>query len=111
MKFKKAEISAIEKIMDEDAQEFIFRPGCKNEVRGLFFNGRPPVDSIIPEGFFRYDFRGNGMGSFCTIENKVVIVNHEGTLITKEEIRFPKEHPTYIYLKGRGGYTFGNFED
>lgn len=101
------EIKEIEKIMGEDAQEFTLHPGCKTECRGLFFNGRCPKNAKLPDGWYKYDFRGSDSDpGRLTFLEKGVGVNHAGTFFTKTPVQFPKDHPDWISLKGKGGYTF-----
>ena len=100
------EIKSIESIMGEEAQEFTLRPGCKNENKGLFFNGRLPRGASLPEGYYKYDFRGSDYDpGRLTFLEKGVGVNHAGTFITKTPVEFPKAHPDWISLKGKGGYS------
>ena len=56
----------------------------------LFTNAR--VDkATVPEGWHRYNIRGSDYdpGSFGTLEHEVA-VNHAGTILSPEEIPFPK---------------------
>lgn len=55
-------------------------------MRGLFSNGRIPTDAL-PDGAYKYDIRHGDDGYFCTIEKRVVI-NHAGTILTKEPMDF-----------------------
>ena len=57
-----------------------------DQDEALFTNGR--VDrSLVPDGYYAYDLRGNDDGgdTACEIKN-VVTVNHFGTIITREPI-------------------------
>lgn len=63
--------------------------------KALFSNDR--IDSKdIPENLYVYDLRENEDGDFISIENHVV-VNHGGTIVTKESIDMPETG--YIPLK------------
>ena len=56
-----------------------------NGLQALFTNSRIDRNSL-PEGIYAYDIRHSDDGDeFATIQKKV-IVNHAGTIITKEEI-------------------------
>ncbi len=55
----------------------------------LFTNGRVPQKDL-PDGLYQYDLRGGDDIYFATIEPRVV-VNHSGTVITKEAIEFGAE--------------------
>ena len=56
-----------------------------NDLQALFTNSRINRNSL-PEGTFAYDIRESDDGeTFATIE-KQVIVNHAGTIITRQEI-------------------------
>ena len=53
----------------------------------LFSNGRIPR-AAVPEGLYAYDlYESCGTGDFCYIAPQV-IVNHGGTVLTKEPIDF-----------------------
>jgi len=56
----------------------------------LFTNARIQTDSV-PEGWFCYDLRGSDddPGQPVTLEI-LVVVNHAGTILTQENISFPK---------------------
>lgn len=57
----------------------------------LFTNSR--IDrSTVPRGFYCYDLRGsdNDPGRLATVE-KLVAVNHSGTILTPEPVSIPKE--------------------
>lgn len=56
---------------------------------GLFTNGRV-TQKDLPDGLYKYDIRGGDDLYFATIEPRVV-VNHSGTVITKEPIEFGEE--------------------
>ena len=80
----------------------------------LFTNGRVPQKDL-PDGLYQYDLRGGDDIYFATIEPRVV-VNHSGTVITKEAIEFGAEG--YIIfdddssLSFLGGHmTLGEFMD
>ena len=68
------------------------------EIKGLYTIGRIERDSL-PAGFYKYDIResDNGDNAFCTVE-PFVMVNHTGTIITREEIPMLIEDKT-------GGYS------
>lgn len=55
----------------------------------LFTNGRV-TQKELPDGLYKYDLRAGETLSFATIEPSVV-VNHAGTIITKEPIIFGAE--------------------
>lgn len=55
----------------------------------LFTNGRV-TEKELPEGLYCYDLREGESVAFATVEPKV-IVNHAGTLITKQPIIFGEE--------------------
>ena len=55
----------------------------------LFCNERIYPDQM-PEGFYKYEFRHDEVNDFCTLENSV-IVNHSGTLITREPIELGED--------------------
>ena len=101
-------IRVIEKSIGEEAKEFVLRPGMKSENKGYFFNCRYPKAVPIPDGWYIYDIRGSDYdpGRLISVEHRV-LVNHAGTFATQHPIKFPSEHPEYLYLKGRGGYSFG----
>lgn len=56
-----------------------------NSIQALFTNGHIDRNSL-PQGIYAYDIRHSDDGDeFETIQKKV-IVNHAGTIITREEI-------------------------
>ncbi len=68
--------------LDEDLDliEVLDRPA-------LFSNGRIPREAV-PEGFYAYDlYQSCDTGDFCYIA-PLVVVNHGGTVFTKEPIDF-----------------------
>ncbi len=71
-------------------------------VRGLFSNSRIPADAL-PDGAYKYDIRHGDDGYFCTIE-KSVVVNHAGTVLTKEPLDFGGSD--YIVLEGDDAPNF-----
>lgn len=52
----------------------------------LFSNDRITQEDL-PEGLYKYDLRHGDSGDFVAVEPRV-IVNHAGTIITKEPIDF-----------------------
>lgn len=56
----------------------------------LFTNARVDKETV-PDGWYRYNIRGSDYdpGSFGTLEREVA-VNHAGTILSPEEIPFPK---------------------
>ena len=68
----------------------------------LFANERLSLKDI-PIGLYKYDIRGDGTGEFSTVE-PYVAVNHEGTLISKNRIKFSENK--VIELNEKNAFNF-----
>ena len=62
--------------------------------KALFTNGRIP-DYVLPDGLHKYELRGGDTEDFYTVE-KSVLVNHSGTILMCEPLKFGKND--YIEL-------------
>ncbi len=56
---------------------------------GVYTSGRIH-DNAVPEGLYKYEFRGGGLGDFSTIEKRVS-VDFTGTLLTKRPLDLGEE--------------------
>lgn len=93
--------------MNMDAGNEIFELAEIDDREVLFTNVR--IDrNTIPEGLYCYDIRESDgfSGVAATLENKV-IVNHMGTVLSKEE--FPMENGVYSIQEDGMNYLGVNF--
>ena len=81
---------------------------CVNECPYMFTNMRIDRDSI-PDGLVAYDIRDNDCdGTFAKIQ-KIVIVNHWGTIIGKEELPLDPKWFNYYPDKEKDGWFTGDY--
>lgn len=88
----------------DGADEIVLYVDNDREINGLFTNGR--VDRhTVPEGYYVYDFREGEDGTFCSIENEVV-VNHAGSFITDTELDLGDDGKSLISEDNQWDYSF-----